>query len=131
MIVLFINCNLFPFIDWIISGLKLYETRNRNTLKNIIGKKVYIAETGKRKKPVVRCMVTIDSVLRIDDKRTYNSFRKETRIKRNCLYDWNRNTRHKYLYKLSNVKPVNPFFLPDNAVYHGRIYATVNDTEGR
>ena len=67
MIIIYINCSLFPFIDWIISGLKQYETRNRNTLKRFIGKTVYFAETGKGKRPVIRCSCTISELITITD----------------------------------------------------------------
>lgn len=80
MIVIFINCALFPFIDWIIKGLKLFETRNRNTLKSFIGKTVFLVETGKHKKPIVRCSCLISSVDIITDKKAYNRLRKYTRI---------------------------------------------------
>ena len=63
MYIVFINCDLFPFISWIISGKKLFETRNRNTLKSLIGKTVFLAETGKGKRPVIRCIATIESKL--------------------------------------------------------------------
>jgi len=128
MIVLFINCKLFPFVAWIIKGLKLYETRNKNTLKRLIGKTVYIAETGKYKRPLIRCIATIDSVLRIDNRKDYDKYRKQTKVKKGSVYDFTRETKYKYLYRLSNVQPVKEFFLPDNSVYHGRICATI-DTE--
>ena len=36
--VLFINCIRERFVDWIIGGLKQYETRTRNTLKKLLDK---------------------------------------------------------------------------------------------
>lgn len=130
MIVLFINCHLFPFIDWIIKGLKLYETRNRNTLKSIIGKRLYIAETGKHKKPLVRCAAYIDNPVIIDSKKDFDRYRRQTKIKKGSCFDFIPGNK-KYLYPLHDVQAIKPFFLPDNAVRHGRIYATINDTEGR
>lgn len=127
MIIVFINCKLFPFIQWIITGLKLYETRNRNTLKNLIGKTVYLAETGKCKRPVVCCSCTIMDPVIIDNKKDYNRMRKYTMIKKGSIYDFTSETKRKYLYPLENIQPCKPFALPDNAVYHGRVYATVND----
>lgn len=126
MIILFINCNLFPFISWIMAGLKLYETRNRNTLKSIIGKRVYIAETGKNRRPVIRCIASIGNPIVIDSMKDFNRYRSQTKIKKGSCFDFIPG-RKKYLYPVSNVVKVNPFPLPDNAVYHGRIYATVNN----
>ena len=125
MIVIFINCSLFPFIDWIIKGWKLFETRNRNTLKSFIGKTVYFAETGKHKKPVVRCSCLISSVTIITDKKAYNGLRRYTRIKSGSLYDLKPETVKKCLYRLENVKPCKPFELPDNAIRKCRVYAIV------
>ena len=126
MIVLFINCSLFPFVSWIIKGLKLFETRNRNTLKSIIGKTVYIAETGKHKKPFIRCIATISDPVIIDSLKEYNRYRKQTRIQKGSVFDFIPGKK-KYLYPLLNVQQVKPFYLPDNAVYHGRIYATIDN----
>ena len=127
MIVLFINCKLFPFVSWIIAGIKLYETRNRNTLKKFIGKSVYVAETGKHKKPLIRCIVTIDSVIRINTRKDYNRYRKQTKVKKGSLYDFTRKTKCKYLYKLVNVQAVKEFCLPDNAKRYGYTYAVIDN----
>lgn len=126
MIIVFINCKLFPFVSWIISGLKTYETRNRNTLKSLIGKTVYLAETGNGKRPVIRCFCTLSDPVIIDNKTDYNKMRKHTMIKKNSVYDFTSETKKKYLYPLENVQACTPFPLPDNAVYHGRVYATIN-----
>ena len=126
MYVIFINCKLFPFISWIISGLKTYETRNRNTLKRFIGKTVYLAETGKRKAPIIRCYCTITNSMIITDKATYNKYRKYTKVKKGSVYDFTSETKQKVLYKLENVKACVPFELPKNAIRYGRIYAKIN-----
>ena len=61
--VLFINCSGEPFVDWIIDGLKQFETRTRNTLKTLLswalGRRILIAETG-HGRPLVRCSAVID-----------------------------------------------------------------------
>ena len=122
MIILFINCKLFPFVQWIISGLKTYETRNKNTLQSLIGRTVYLAETGKGKTPIIRCKCDITSVITVTDNTTYNRYRKYTRIKKGSVFDWNKATVKKCLYKLDNVQRCTPFELPCNVVRHGRIY---------
>lgn len=125
MIVIYINCSLFPFVSWIISGLKKYETRNKRTLKAFLGKTVYLAETGKHKNPLVRCRCTITEQITITDKRTYNAMRKDTMIKKGSCFDFNNATKQKILYRLENVQPCEPFPLPDNAIRKGRIYAII------
>ena len=121
MIIVYINCSLFPFVDWIIQGLKVYETRNKNTLKNLVGKTVYIAQTGKRK-TVIRCKCNITGSVFVTDKPTYNRYRKQTMIIPGSHFDWNSKTKQKVLYKLENDQSVNPYPVPGNVVKHGRIY---------
>jgi hypothetical protein len=99
MIVLFINCKLFPFISWIVAGLKLYETRNRNTLKNIIGKRIYIAETGKNRRPIIRCLASICNPIVINSIKNFNRYRSQTKIKKGSCFDFIPG-RKKYLYPL-------------------------------
>ena len=125
MIIIYINCALFPFVDLIIKGLKLYETRNRNTLKRFIGKAIYLAETGKGKRPIVRCCCTITDIITITDKATYNSYRKLTRIKPGSCYDFNSDTKKKVLYRLDNVQQCTPFPVPGNAIRHGRTWCEI------
>lgn len=127
MIILFVNCSLFPFIEWILSGLKTYETRNRNTLKSLINKKVYLAATGKGKRPIVYGYCIITDVIKVTNKRTYNRYRKQTKIEKASRFDWQSDTKQKYLYKLENVSRCSPFPLPDNVKRHGRIYCEVID----
>jgi len=130
MIIIYINCSLFPFISWIISGRKLYETRNKNTLKRFIGKRVYLAETGKGKAPVIRCSVVITELKTITTKTEYNTMRKAAMIKKGSCFDWNAKTLKKCFYKLENIQACKPFPMPENAVRHGRIYATLDNMEG-
>ena len=125
MIIIYVNCALFPFIDWIIKGKKKYETRNRNTLKRFIGKTVYLAETGKHKRPVIRCSCMISESLTITSKAAYNALRRQTRIKKESCFDWKDDTRQKILYKLENVQACKPFPVPDNAVRHGYTWCEI------
>ena len=120
MYIVFINCDLFPFISWIISGKKLFETRNRNTLKSLIGKTVFLAETGKGKRPVIRCIATIESSIVVQDMKTYNQYRKFTRVKKGSVFDFVPGKR-KILYKLSNVQKI-PAFVPCEGKRYGFSY---------
>lgn len=121
MTILYINCKLYPFVQWIINGKKLYETRNRDTLHSLIGKTVYIAETGKGK-PVIRCRCRISDMATVYSKTAYNAYRKYTRIAKGSVYDFTDTTKKKCLYRLDNVEQCEPFELPENIVRHGRIY---------
>ena len=122
MIILYINCSLFPFIELILSGRKIYETRNRNTLKSLIGKTVFLAQTGTGKRPVIYGSCTISGLETIKDKRTYNKYRKYTCIEKGSCFDWKSSTKQKVLYHLDNVQRCKPFTIPENVIRHGRIY---------
>ena len=129
MIIVFINCDLFPFVSWILAGKKIYETRNRNTLKRLIGKTIYIAETRNGKKPVVKCIATIASSTTIVTKKEYNRLRKQAMIKKDSVYDFIPGKK-KVFYKLENVKPVQEF-TPENGIHHGRSWMECNTGDFR
>ena len=115
--VIYINCSKYPFIEQIMRLKKLFETRNKNTLKAFVGKRVLLAETGKGKKPIVRCSCIISDVLKVTDRKTWNRYRKQTCIKKGSIYEWTKETRQKYLYQLTDIKPV-PAFIPEG-IRHG------------
>ena len=117
MPVVFINCKVYPFINLILSLAKAYETRNRNTLKSLIGKRIWLCETGNGRK-IVKGSAMIESVLIVEDKKTYNSFRKQTRIRKGSVYDWKQDTKRKYLYRLTDIKCCKPFE-PEEGKRHG------------
>lgn len=123
--IVFINCDLFPFVSWIAAHKKVFETRNKNTLKSLICKRVYIAETGKGKRPVIRCVATIDEPLKIESKTEYNKLRKQTKIKKGSVYDWKTETKRKYLYPLINVIKIPPF-IPLEGKRHGFAWMEYN-----
>lgn len=121
--IVYINCKLFPFIVWIILGLKTMETRNKNTLKQLIGETVYLAETGKHKKPIVYCSCIISKPIIVQDKKTYNKYRKQTHIIKGSCFDFTKGTKQKVLYPLLNVQPVKiPFQIPENIIRKNRTF---------
>ena len=120
--VIFINCKEAPFVDDIISHLKQYETRNRNTLKRFLGERVLLAETGKGA-PLVKCYATIDEIIEVYTREKWEEHLKETRVPVGSSYDWQPTTKKKVLYHLSDVHPVEPFRLPGSCRRHGRIWA--------
>lgn len=121
--VVFINCRIAPFLVCIMQGLKLYETRTRNTLWLFENQRVYLAETG-RGVPVIRCSAIIRAAVPVRSRSTWDALRPVTRVPAFSKYDWTPSTTVKYLYKLDNVRPVPvPFPLPADAVRHGRVWA--------
>lgn len=49
----YINCHFAPFIDWILWGMKLYETRTRRVLHPLIGQRVFLIQTGTHRQPMI------------------------------------------------------------------------------
>ena len=124
--VIFINCQGHPFVDDIIAGRKTYETRTRNTLKSLLqfalGECVLIAETG-HGDPVVRCSAVIDHFGAVYTEDRWNDLRKVHAVPVGSEYDWNPDTKVKWLYHLTDVKTLAPFRLPKDCPRHGRVWA--------
>lgn len=122
--VVFINCTVVPFLAGIISGRKTFETRTRDMLRSLVGRRVYLAETG-RGRPVVRCSAVLCPALKITDKKTWSGLRSRTRVPRGSQYDWTQKTTAKYCYNLLDVQPCSPFPVPEG-VRHGRVWMEYN-----
>lgn len=125
--VIFINCKDEPFVDEIMSGLKEYETRTRNMLGRFLGERVLIAETGSGR-PFVRCSAVIDEIVSVHTLKAWtapNALRKSYRVLSmipvGSKYDWQRDTKVKWLYRLKDVQPVAPFRAPEGR-RHGRVW---------
>lgn len=123
--IVFINCSGYDFITDIITGKKLYETRTKNTLQGLIGKRVFLCETGKGKR-LVRCAATIKEVVTIKDKDTWNMYRDCLSIKPGTEYDWKDDTKVKYLYRLTEVVKLPVPFEPGKGKMHGRSFMEYN-----
>ena len=122
--VVFINCSRLPFIDWIMSRLKLDETRTRNMLRAVVGQRVYLAETGKGQ-PLCRCTAVIGEPVPIRSRAAWERLRSEHRVPAGSQYDWQPETTVKYLYPISDVRPCFPFTPPED-VRHGRVWMEFN-----
>ena len=120
--VIFINCKTFPFIWHIMTGTKKYETRTRNMLRRFLGDRVLLAETG-HGKPVVRCSVKIDRIVEVFTEDAWLPYIMDADISNGSKYDWQPDTKKKVLYHLTDVRPVEPFTLPDACRRHGRVWA--------
>ena len=126
MPIVFINCSKYPFIDEIMNGSKKFETRTRDTLSRFWGERVLIAETGKGHS-LVRCSAVIGPTYMVTDRKDWDDrFRKDACIIPGSSYDWNTETKVKYLYKLVDVRPVSVPFTPAEGKRHGRVWMEYN-----
>ena len=123
--IVFINTKEIPFVDLIISEDKLFETRNRNTLGGLVGRRILIAETG-HGKPVVRCSAELHMPTVVREKEWWEWFRESTCVPSNSKYDWGENTKCKWLYPIGYVEPVEPFTPPEGK-RHGRVWMELEE----
>lgn len=126
--VVFINCSTHDFIDDIITGKKLYETRTKNTLQCLIGKRVYLCETGKGKR-LVKCTAIISEVITVKDRHTWEMYRDNLSIDPGSDFDWKDDTTVKYLYRMESVYRLPVPFIPVDGVMHGRVFMDYNGRE--
>lgn len=128
--VIFINCRKYPFIQQIMNLEKLYETRTKNTMKKLmeshLGERFLLAETGSGN-PLVRCSAVIDHIIAVYTRSEWEKYLPDTMTK-GTDYDWQQDTKVKWLYQLKDIQPVDPFRLPQSCRRHGRIWA---EYEGR
>lgn len=125
--IVFINCKREPFVSLIISGQKQYETRTRNMLGRFLGERILIAETGNGK-PVVRCSARITGTIATYVSEAWERYRARACIRSGSSYDWQDGTRVKWLYKLEDVQPVDPFTPPEGR-RHGRTWMEYKEAE--
>ena len=118
--VLFINCARHPFLDLIIRRRKLDETRSRDTLRALVGLRVFLAETG-RGRSLCRCSAVIGAPLVARSRKEWNALRSRHRVPRGSQYDWKPWTKVKYLYPVLDVVACTPFH-PQEGVRHGRVW---------
>lgn len=101
-----INDKYTPYTELILCGMKDVETRNRNTLKSLVGQRVGIIRTGKGKAMLVG-YVTIDHVIKYE---TEAEFRAD--YNRHCVlggskYDIKKGG-VKYGYVLTDIERCDP-----------------------
>ena len=120
--VLFINSASVPFVDLIINGKKIYETRSKNVLQFLFdtSSPFLIAETGKGK-PVVKCSARIRSITVIYTSEEWEKFRTWHTVPIGSAYDWKPSTKKKVLYELKDIQPVSPF-IHSEGKRHGRTW---------
>ena len=124
--VIFINCKEQPFLDRILSGQKKFETRTRNTLGRFLdhamNDRVLLAETG-HGRPVIRAVARINCSVAVFSQLLWDAYLPDAGIDPGSSYDWQPDTKVKWLYHLTDVQAVVPFQLPADALRHGRTWA--------
>lgn len=115
---IYINCSRNPFIDWILSGSKAHETRSRDVLAPLVGKKVYLIETGTASVPLVRAVADVVSSARVPFS---DVAAREAAGIMGTAYDIKPGS-SKVFYRLANVRRIDPFFAPVSRANHGRSY---------
>lgn len=119
--IVFINCKDQPFVDQIMLGEKRMETRTRNTLGDVCGNYVLIAETGKGK-PVVKCMAYLGTPHVVRTRAEWDKkYLHRACIPEGSKYDWQSDTKVKWCYQLMNVIKLKPFTPPEGK-RHGRVW---------
>ena len=119
--VVFINCDRVPFLDQIENLDKILETRTRNTLGALAHCRVLLVETRRGRRPLARCWATIGTPLDIRSREDWDPFLPFTGIPAGSTYDWQQDTRVKWLYPLLDVASITPFTIPEG-VRHGRVW---------
>ena len=116
---IFVNENgCIHYADLIVSGVKLFETRNRNMLSALIGKRVAIIRTRRGKKPVIVGQADIEYGYFFTAEE-FDKCRDLTCIPEGSMYDCH--GKGKWLYKMGNPwKADTPVELPASAIRHGR-----------
>ena len=122
---IFVNENgCVRYADAIVKGIKTIETRNRNMLKCLVGKRVAIVRTRRGKLPMVVGYVDIvDSFFCPIN--LYEQYRDQTFVPVGSKYDVN--GKGKWFYFMDNAEKCDPFPLPSDAVRHGMSWCEYDD----
>ena len=126
MFAIYVNEDHMPYANWIVSGLKTIETRNKNMLGKIVGERVAIIATAhkgyKRHDPCIIGYATIAKAEHVTQDE-FELYREETMIGKEDPY--NCDSRGKWLYFMEDPCAIYPTPLPRNVIKHGRSYAEI------
>lgn len=126
MIVVFVNCDSAPFVDRMIDLSKLIETRTRDTLRSVMNQRVFIAETHRGRRPVVRCSLIFGGSITAYSREAWETVRGAACIPAGSRYDWqDGKTKKKVCYFIEGVRACEPF-TPPEGVRHGYVYMECN-----
>lgn len=109
-----INDKTQPFTEQIFNLLKDIETRNTNSLKSLIGKRVGIIRTGCEKATLVG-LVTIADVIKYETEDTFRSDEKHHMVKKGSKYDIKKGG-VKYGYVLVDVERCDPVIITNKGI---------------
>lgn len=118
---MFVNENGGVRYAWAIaSGIKTVETRSRNMLSALVGKRVAVVRTHRNSGPVIVGYVNVDRCEWVDRNALHKrEWQERTLIPTGSEYDCT--GKGKYCYFLSNAERLEPpISLPANAIRHGR-----------
>lgn len=126
MVGIFVNEDEYPYAEWIVRGLKKYETRNKDMLKDLLGGRVAIISTKRGRKPCVVGYATIIEKTRLHKGHAEylwdRFYREESMIPKGSKYDDVSNG--KTLYFMARAEECEPYTIPNDTVYHGRSWCT-------
>ena len=115
---IFVNENgCIHYADLIVGGYKTIETRNRNMLKALVGKRVAIVRTRRGKNPLVVGYADITGSCFCNASK-FEEYRDMTCIPQGSMYDVH--GKGKWFYRMANAEKCDPYPLPADAVRHGR-----------
>lgn len=115
---IFVNeTNSMPYARLLAAGVKTIETRNRNMLSVLVGKRVAIVRTMRDRNPVVLGYVTITRSM-FCNAEDFGKYENQHFVQPTSKYA--PNGRGKWFYFCEDAEKCVPFPLPANAVRHGR-----------
>lgn len=113
---IFVNNDGIRYADAIVGGYKTIETRNRNMLRSLVGERVAVVSTSRKRKPLIVGYVDIGDAY-FCPAEEFDRFRDMTLIQPGSRFDANK--RGKWFYDLWNAERCDPYPLPSDAVRHG------------
>lgn len=115
---IYVNSDGIDYAAAIVEAYKAIETRTRDVLKKLVGERVAIVRTHKRKKPEVIGYVTIIKKT-FAFKESFDALFDKHCVPAGSKYDCKPDG-GKWLYWLADAERCEPFQLPQNIVRHGR-----------
>lgn len=122
---IFVNENgCIRYAELIVNGYKTIETRSRNMLKALVGKRVAIVRTRRGKLPMVVGYADITGSCFCPPS-MYEQYRDQTLVPVGSKYDVS--GKGKWFYYLENAEKCDPFPLPQAATRHGLSWCEYED----
>lgn len=119
---MFVNESGIKYASAIVGGYKLAETRSRRMLSALVGERVAVVRTGKRKLAEIigYCTVTGETFC---PSAQFGQLRDIHLVPPGSRYDADK--RGKWLYWLADAEPCKPYPVPVDAVRHGRSWLEI------